>query len=127
MEIKATELRIGNWVMFSNEFYTILAVEDEMVRLNTDHKGFIEVFINEIHPIPLTEKILLKVGFEESVLYLKTYSLAIKTTSVWNDIFIDLSVNFCMVGSIEIGDFKYLHQLQNLFYSFCGKELEIEL
>ena len=90
----ASELRIGNWVSWDEEKLT---------------------------PIPLTEEILLKCGFEKD--RFGNYSLGLFEL-LYNDI---IGFRFSMEGQWCYEEIKYLHQLQNLFYSLCGKELEIKL
>src|SRR5690606_2449636 len=121
--MKAIELRMGNIALnSSNEAVTVRQISNTLVRTTPDDIHL----ISELKPIPLTEDILLKCGFE---------------TSQW-DCHSTFRKNICSDGCIvislehkhvEIGDLtldieiKYLHQLQNMFYCLCGKELEINL
>jgi len=90
--------------------------------ISEDETGF-----NLAHsPTPLSEEILLKCGFEKSLFYNNTYHLKINTLNGSNDIFIDISAKVALIGTIEIGKFEHLHQLQNLTHSL-GQELNIEL
>ncbi len=136
--IKPEELRIGNYV--TNEFYKeykeFIRVEDlNEIGINlfvdddSESYEIAEYFINvthkysELYGIPITEEILLKCGFvrchdkeykysfnEDNCLILSPY----KGKYIMCDIDISVVV-------------KYLHQLQNLFYSLTQKELKIEL
>lgn len=124
-ELKPSELRIGNWVMYDpNEL-----IEDPFAepipqypfRIESGEHIDLSVY-GGYHPIPITDEILKAVGAVE-----------------WGD------------GQWEIGDFelekkgdlyypavnvfeytvsegmKYLHQLQNMYYCWEGKELEVNL
>ena len=122
----AIELRIGNWVYNSTtkENMQVYPMMIPQLHRIENENGSLEDC--NIKPIPLTEDILLKCGFE---------------TSQW-DCHSTFRKNICSDGCIvislehkhvEIGDLtldieiKYLHQLQNMFYCLCGKELEINL
>ena len=107
------ELRIGNYV-------------------NHVHKGnfkilkshFASILINFIHPIPLTEDILLKCGFVVVANYHpegKTYQ--------FDDFTIMEHYKYLSYRGEGLGNkyVQYLHQLQNIYYSIIGEELNIEL
>lgn len=114
--IEANELRLNNWVyspeVGSNVQVTLLS-NDNWLSLSSatwDQPSF-----EEIDPIPLSEEILLKCGFE------KTF----EGGSLWylGKFFVS-SLDFIYWSNIKI---LYLHQLQNLYWCLCGKELEINL
>ena len=118
--MKANELRIGNYYKVGNvvakvDWETIYELTKQS--LNTIH----------FHPIPLTEEILLKCGFEnkiedESTSFFKyinplngftTIEVCLSDSCVWLDL---MQINI-----------KHLHQLQNLYFALTGEELNIEL
>lgn len=113
-----TELRCGNWVNCS--IYN--GNKDVNIQFEFQEYKYIHLF----KPIPLTEEILLKCGFEklgeeESDIFFRLY-LGFKFGN-----------HFFITGNIENGGFychgdknlKYLHQLQNLFFAVGGSELSI--
>lgn len=109
MELK--ELRIGNWVKGSFGNY-----------LQVDADSFMRMHVNgEDNPIPLTEEILLKAGFEKRQDTMWT---------IYNKSWISL---YKMMGGkyYEVEDtytsLKYVHSLQNLYFALTGEELEIDL
>lgn len=126
--IQANELRIGNYVLgqnkqitkvdgFFNENKAIYTdVEDERVK-------FIIHYLNKCEGIELTEEILLKCGFEKEVstVYINIGSIEIGTVANGKRFYIQISSQNI---TLEI---KYLHQLQNLYWCLCEKELNIEL
>lgn len=87
-------------------------------------------------PIPLTEDILLKCGFQKMIVdsYLKQDDITMFTKG-----YIELSSDLHLlyytfddrhdVWYYEILDrqIKYLHELQNLYFALSGEELQIKL
>ncbi len=115
--MKASELRLGNFLLEIDEF-----VE---VGFNTfkDWKKF--NFGAFLKPIPLTEEWLIKFGFE-----LKKVSMGGREYEGWVNFSFHLDTNHIentlfyhwMGGNIEI---KHVHQLQNLYFALTNKELEL--
>lgn len=114
--MKAEDLRIGNWIESKWDGSKILKVG------KVHNSNVNNVPINLIHPIPLTEEILLKSGFEFD--------------SGWLE-FGKISISFddkrCVMED-EGGESwsklpypKYVHTLQNLYFALTGEELEIQL
>lgn len=119
-----TELRIGNLVYYKNN---ILEVEYLYCK---------EPFDAEFYTaIPLTEEWLFKFGFVQKK-YNAGNSIGFEIpTNKGNLILLIWKVaplpdNWIMqvfIGTINISEIKYVHQLQNLYYALTGKELEIKL
>ena len=155
--MKANELRIGNWIFDDDGNYSkIIGFEPlgHSVRCDEDEGCILLIDIYTpkdikigynvesllCDPIPLTEEILLKCGFEKKGEMYPFYSLKLKETNGL-DLLLnsplfngpdDSSNNFILVldGSgkfIDIDNIEYLHQLQNLCHILTGKELEINL
>lgn len=145
--MKASELRIGNLVTINNpEHWPLLKnvtlivggvnkctplkdVEntDYGVQLfdNSDFKTRYSAtktfsqFICFIEPIPLTEEWLLKFCFDKNFDFLlrkKGFSICFE--KVGNEL-------NCYLESIGI-NIQYVHQLQNLYFSLVGEELELK-
>lgn len=123
--MKAGELRIGNWfVGYDNKpfqwdlfHFSMLVLEQNAPEVDELIRG----------PIPLTEEILLKCGFELSDCH----------WDYWNP---DEELSFCMTifedgmffsagEGIRLNKYpiEYVHQLQDLFCVITGKELEVRL
>jgi hypothetical protein len=122
----ANELRVGNKFLFGKNkevetFFTLTYDRTEGYLINGQ--------IPESHcePIPLTPELLEKCGFEEE--YKSEFTIKHTNTKMpqfgydWNKTF-GWRVRY--YGE-HFNHVKYLHQLQNLFYSLTGQELQIEL
>lgn len=127
--IQTNELRIGNWIIVQNPFlgkaaratvFNILP-DDLMVYDESQHRFAADPSTSE--PIPITPEILEAVGFEKEGL-----------TTIAKD---GLPVYFKLkAGELSALVFnlstpinvpcKYVHQLQNLFFTLTGNELEIK-
>ena len=118
--MKASELRIGNYVLKHNEF---------MVKA-TALKGLYELFEDLekglIKPVPLTKELLLKFGFYESD---KRRNRFIEENLDFEIEFQGNEVAYCLwdadFPSLThfIGHCKYVHSLQNLYFALTGEEL----
>lgn len=86
-------------------------------------------YYESIEPIPLTEEILLSLGFEkfhegmDKYYKQREWENNIDMISIFNGQFIYLNG---FHRYTEIAVVKYLHQLQNLYFALCGKELELK-
>lgn len=111
--MKASELRIGNWIQWS-----LTGIEIQM-------DGMLWNDLDQFIPIPLTEEWLERFGFERSG---STYRMG-----KFKYIVSELPKGetgygfFIMYGAFEL-DIKprYVHQLQNLYHSLTGEELTIK-
>lgn len=116
------ELRIGNWVVI--DFYKQWELEDYK---SYGKKVDGEWQNDNVEPIPLTPEILKKTGFKQSSEFDDTFRL--------NEFDIYYRISYCEWTVDDRGDnegtkprfIKYVHQLQNLYYSLTGTELEINL
>lgn len=127
--MEAKELRIGN------KFWR-LCCNDEVVEIRQDGvigidslRGLIPY--SEIEPIPVTEELLLKIGFKKgqgngyASYKINPYDGHIIEVAIYEsgiDAFIQYICGACHLRSI-----KYLHELQNIVFAITGTELEVEL
>jgi len=133
--MKATELRLGNYVYHESstcKLETVLAFED----------------VEEYNPIPLTEEWLLKFGCGKKEIndyYKETddfgilfyheinfnggwFTLGINSDNEYYlcDSGYDLDDKDSMASfACGLPSIKYVHQLQNLYFALTGEELEI--
>lgn len=135
--MKAEELRIGNIVGSYNKgdeerMLTVLP-ENIKVQLKANKQGY-----TRYRPIPLTEELLLKCGFDKI-----EYSSDENGYGVEYILSVDgidgFILEYCDDFSISIkgreedygitpplNRFKYLHQLQNIYFALTNEELKIE-
>ena len=109
--MKANELRIGNWVEASVQFQIDAKFIYEYSVVGGDYK-----------PIPLTEKWLVKFGFDKDG--------KMKGTGFLFRICFDEKAPYAYLETYGGGEYKieieYIHQLQNLYFALTGEELTIK-
>lgn len=107
--MKANELRIGNYVMYSS-----------LIKVNSYKITECEEYPTRFEPIPLTEEWLLKLGFEKAdeiyFIEFDVYSMTIKEYEKGKYI-LNPETHFNYV------DIEYVHQLQNLYFALTNLEL----
>lgn len=139
--MKANELRIGNYVQINNPscYFNLKGILFKVVNINKNKNYSITVeselyeeynqFIDYIDPILLTVDMLNIFGFSMKFVTdpqefnpLREYTLGqfelLKFT--------DDKHFFYSSGKGFHTDIKYVHQLQNLYFSLTGKELELK-
>jgi hypothetical protein len=111
--MKATELRIGNWLMGNAPF--------EVTGSNIALAQVREIALDTIHwqPIPLTEEWLVKMGFSDGLLQEESFNMKVNS-KMWVSI-TDLDHEGLIHTHIE-----HVHQLQNLYHALTGQELELK-
>ena len=130
--MKANELRIGNMVLMNNKPYPITFDDFAKHGLELVCDSPITIHFDELKPIPLTEEWLLRFGFEEhetvKCLYSKRVgNFEIHLTIEGSDLLdIELSSTNISGAYPDKNLFKYVHQLQNLYYCLTGEELTIK-
>ena len=122
--MNANELRIGNLVGIGenalhadggkNQIYEISELKTDVVQFKMFHSS---EYYKDLAPIPLTEEILLKFGFEKKGDFWFVKS-GIKIENRNNGFSYFRYLNEIKIISV--------HQLQNLFFSLCGEELKFE-
>ena len=128
--LKVKDLRVGNYIC-SSLTKSVVEVSTKVLRLmeseirvkgETTYKG-----------IPITEDLLLKCGFSRGLYIDNLFFTKLDVVNGdYSEIIIDMSDGNVEVHldinnfSIEV-ECKHLHQLQNLYHSVTGKELEVKL
>ena len=147
MDIK--ELRIGNYVKYNGSVVSVYAISNptpskdkhfnNKARVTLWCNGLMDATIDEIEPIPITDELLLKIGFKKKRYGYLHYSDHNDEFSIKFDLgyaFIEYAnlcfnpedvteTNYC--SSLEFPNTLHLHTLQNIWHLLTGKELEIKL
>ena len=114
--MKATELRIGNWVSNGGSIPVAQIRDGEDIDDHIDYDCYF--------PIPLTEEWLVRFGAnkaDKTIYGDNVYSIdELYMFDIKND---SLSVNSNVWLDIPV---IYVHQLQNLYFALSGEELEIK-
>ena len=134
--IQTNELRIGNLV------YKCYPDGNEIAEVKNISASFINSLgISAIEPIPLTEEILLRLGFEKDMeefrlpkihgdsygLPFSTYEFLVRLYDGYFDVVLGEDASDNEVHAIIIpSKNNQVHKLQNLYYSIFGKELTIK-
>ena len=122
--INPNELRLGNCLAYNDGSYgKVFSIEKDDIGIEDIKSPTYESVIN-LHPIPLTEEVLLKCGFEWSIFH-QAYHFNNGFKYV-----IDICVGFCRVIKYRrngelINKIDYLHQLQNLYFDLTSNELDV--
>lgn len=128
--MEAKELRIGNWVNhLDNWSYRQPKTDFKEFYFKWDESDFYalgECTLNleDVQPIPLTEEILLKCGFEYNNNYgqFKHPNCPLYFTKHPNN-----KTLLCFIHNCTNGTTKFLHQLQNLYFALTNTELTVNL
>lgn len=123
--MKPQELSIGNLVCYNGKVVKVEQITKHKIGYRTipNETRMNYAKLCEIEPIPITEELLEKYGFDEPCdgVYEHNYGEFEVTKEVenwwvtWNG------------GSDFWFKIKHLHQLQNAYYLATGKELEIKV
>jgi|SRR5580704_15183167 hypothetical protein len=141
--INPKELRMGNWLYFKTaptgifEFHQVVSTDPAAVKISNhpfpsvkaqeNFPGCVEY--RHIDPIPLTSVILEALGFK-----INRASFNYSESSSHEQTIITYSKGWFMLVYYSTGEFsfmgwqkfKYVHNLQNLYYELTGEELEIK-
>lgn len=139
----AQELRIGNYVSdcHTNSIMKVIEIKANSTRCSytriDNNQPHVSIVQNEwLKPIPLTEEILLKCGFEECSGKYGTYFKHIEQVGFRIWFYEDERTNFWGIGRKDYDTdetyfisraVKSLHQLQTLYFALTGKEIDIEI
>ena len=124
--MKATDLMIGDWVLYGQRFAIIKELYNGYVTILCSINGqdeYIEETYDNIEPIPLTPEILEKNEFFKSY---DDDGIHYKYTLISDGIGFSLKYVRSVFQWLGPLDFKYVHELQHAL-KLCGIKKEIEL
>ena len=130
-QLKETELRLGNYVDLYGEIDQIKSINENenggYCKFKNNPYQYYLVHQNKalIKPIPITEDILLKLGFEKGFHRYGLENCGLKCHKSLKENYWIVSQGFGMQFT-ELTEIQYIHQLQNLFFSLCGEELSFK-
>lgn len=138
--MKSAELRIGNLVTANSPAMVVTSINKYNVSLympDSESDSF-DYDVEDLNPVKLTQEILKGAGFlsEDGRVFTMETEKFITYELIWNNISRDVHAVGITVedenGKREgvqnfVWNMKYLHQLQNLFFSLTGQELQITL
>lgn len=118
--MKATELRIGNYLYYKNT--NDLAIVELIHKKHFDCRDEYGSFSpnGNYEPIPLTEEWLLKLGFD------KKFSKDKFTIIPNGKLDYEKGRTYFNAWTILEHQPEYVHQLQNLYFALTGEELSYE-
>jgi hypothetical protein len=132
--LKSVELRIGNYYIENKKIRTVRAA-DILNLERMESNGF----NSDMNPIPISKEWLVNFGFDndkevcwekfEQMRWVKYENNYICVRLMKHDfawwIILEINASGEHIG-INIGDFEYVHQLQNLYFALTGKELKVD-
>lgn len=129
--IKASELRVGNWVL--DEYTQVMITE--ILSKHVNHSQAFNCPFDDLEPIPLTPQLLSKCGFaingdywylnfkrecDDQLSYLFVSKAIDDPKEMWYYGFQS------PLGSVNINNVYYLHQIQNIIFSLSYNELNYQ-
>jgi hypothetical protein len=121
--ISANELRVGNFLLETkidnNDIgFTVSRIDEDFLEILMGSRNY-----EALHPIEIIPEILEKCGFE----LLSTLPRGLKHwwSAKMQGYLVEHNDSYKWAGYET--PFKYLHQLQNLYFALIGEELEINL
>ena len=132
--MEKNELRIGNILKSGKSYYRVYALSYPMILAIQNVRYDVEseqgIFSSDstiLEPITLTEEILLKCGFEYEDLADESPFEIYKKDAIemW-----EFNGEYWLCDMLDQNgidhEFKYLHQLQNLYFALTGQELQFK-
>jgi len=128
--MKASELRIGNYVMAINNYMDVFVIHaiygQKFLNIRSSEYKNYETTIKDVKPIELTEEWMLEFGFKKDL----------DKSFMKNDISIFLDKRYKTNIYLQANDsgygwfgfekrIDYVHELQNLYFALTGEELTI--
>ena len=129
--IKENDLRLNNLVMVNYKtdlLSKVTWIQEGSINVIFDRQpdlvNGIACSVNDLIPIPVTEKILLSCGFKKrkSCFGYWIYEIMFHHT-VFSVEDVDFGLCYFYIGNTHVTQTRYVHELQNLYFSITGEEL----
>ena len=128
--IDSKDLRIGNLVMVNQKMaqgtFSVVRISSNTVYVNTMRP--IDLSLDEIHPIPITEEMLIEFGWiwnKDCNSFEKHPNGDARMNLTYNSPSGSWTMFNYVLKALIANKIFYIHQLQNLFYALTGQELTI--
>lgn len=116
--MNASELRVGNYV--TRNKITGRVGYEFLLLLRSN------LCITDYEPIPLTEELLLKLGFTKA----ENSYFEIKIQTKYQHFSMYISIEYGMLtfgnGELRFNAPEFVHEVQNIYYDFMKKELTLK-
>ena len=130
--IQKIDLRIGNFVKYDGRIYKVSGITNNWVYLREDMS--LRVSLETLSPILITKDVFesLELNFNGN-LEIQNKSRSGDSTyinlnsKILNQKGISVSCGYYVEAPTALNHIKYLHQLQNLYYSLSGEDLEVNI
>lgn len=132
--ITCNELRIGNYFLLNNQLHQVNMLHGSQAGNGTAEVGFEEGEDHSLHtcttaqlqPVPLTDELLQQAGFRYHP-YFQFWQKVSKEPGEQSEIDIDSDYNVIdFMRRPIVKGLSSLHQLQNIYYTLKGQELDIQ-
>ena len=126
--MESRQLRIGDWVSHEGKEGKVVEIKTTHTRLLFKDDTSYLYNVNELEPIPLTDELIKKIGFNSnnSGEYINIIGRVCLSIMELSNCYYLVFVNYDMDNDLLDKTIKYLHQLQHELYD-AGIELKIEL
>ena len=121
--IDPKELRIGNYIKIAGTEVYGIGIQ-AIIDINEQQKN--KNILIEFEPIPITKDIIIKFGFEKDEHYWYKYIPFQSEIILFNYKTGELIIGYGNQWYKLKKTFKFVHQLQNVIFEMCNKELKFK-
>ena len=121
--MKANDFRVTNFVNYNGEMFPIVFIGLDSVMLIRKDQSTFTVKLDRIKPISITDKILSDSKmielcgcyyFWQNSMFFINKLVKVNKSTAWN---------VYATSETHLTEIRYIHELQNIFFSLCGEEL----
>lgn len=126
--IPCHELRIGNYFLLDGQLHQVSLVNGNgSAAVGYEDEGAVHTCpLTQAQPVPLSDELLQQAGFRYHP-YFQFWQKIERVPGGFSELDIDRDYNVIdFMRRPIVKDIHSLHQLQNIFYTLKGRELEVE-